>query len=1587
MVEFLLHLGWLNLSMSLVILLALLWGQVSKKRFSAKSRYQIWSVVILSLCVGVGLFRLPALLTVEVPSFVGDVLQPTEHMSGNAEYTPSASETTPNRVETADAPLGNQGSATDALPSFDATLSEGDAPTVTPSQGGTQTFPTTPNTHEGIQSSPTPSIPPQEIEPATPTPPAQEGVLPESPSFDLVSGIFALWSIGTVLFFGINLAVYLRSTRKLGRKKQLCDAQTQAIFRALCQKYEIKRTPRLYLCEDIGSPILYGYIAPTVLLPTLKLSKNAAVGVLAHELTHYRRGDLGIKLACTLAEALYWFNPLVHLAAARCNAEMELSCDEAVLSGLEENARRSYGGVMLEIVRNCSRRRSMLTTQFNPHKTAVKERMMNILDMKKKKRGKVILAAALILCIVLGVVVGCDIKNKNDPTQNGSTVDEAVYEDARLVTEQLIKFVMQKDWLEGIEHCSDENVSRFLTSIGYYVSKEEAAHPYYELVTYSEDHTKFLLTAENAQKIASRLFAKDDFQAASYLSEVFDETANTYQIPSEIGLYTTAFFPASMNVSHRGNTVYVECGIKNSEWYEDTEDIDYGTYTFSYEYIAEEDGAYLRFAGVTATKANTVLYRVADGITSIDRDTFSGIDEGLICELTIGKDVKHIDLAYLNTFPALKRITVDEENAYYHSHIHKSGASILISRTTNEMLYLPAEYGFHLYEDEIPATLLDPSTNVTVYICGGVLETRFTTDGLGTNWYLKSAEYGDIRKVIEYNMPITVMYGLNVFRFNEGLCIAYCYSNWSNAIIFHEHDRLYEFKGGLEYGADVRVSADGDGTRYYPGENGELLYTRTTNRMVAIQTYDWYLDFLTSPDQFWKEDGEISFYDGQYHIKGIKAYTVSDYFAMRNTTPEAWFENLKQKGLNEGFETLEELYAANSDTVNAAYEHIKIEEIARFPRDTGTAWKSYRATGLSPNYYFFDRNLTYYCSYTYRGVHYQKCTLLLPKGYTNGEIVYVSGTGGSASMYVNVKTDQGYLRYLIYTVHGPDEVADITKLDQSEVETLLGWIEEERESGTPTPYNTLEGFLDAEQIALYQKASKIYPMFNGSSDVVNILHMDSHDPSDAYLSKQLSYQSGSVTYLSAEGAYQTYAALKELCLSVFTEAYWEELCGVGGEHPAFTERNGRLYYIDAAKGGTFGYDPEMYPDTYELVSYSDTEIHFYVIGYYKSSHVDPIYTVDSYAIPITMVRTADTWRISHFADPACVDTDDIEVQSGKIAFHSYWGKDTFEEILQMPIFYAQKEIVLANWLEDYELHIASYANIDMDGDSVKETVLQLARAQGGYQDFLILRKDGDTARAYHISQPQFSDLKADGTFTYDAIYHQSYISRMSFDKDVWAIKSLACRAIADDGSVSYVIEEQRVTSAEFEAFMSTQAQKAEPTWITVTDHTAESDWDTSTRAAFMELPITVGYETVTLKAWLDASDFQAIKYTVLALDGEDIAKELVLQLAYGTNEYAGYLILHREDGAIYAHMQSHRAFQDLKSDGSFSWSNSVSNHGYGKISFSKSSYTSYQLAYTTLIDGRQRYLISGKSVSEDAYSAFVTAQSQKTNVSWTNLPQ
>ena len=153
-------------------------------------------------------------------------------------------------------------------------------------------------------------------------------------------------------------------------------------------------------------PMTWGWRRPVVLLPAGAEAwpEPRRRAVLLHELAHVARRRLSAQLAAEVVRALYWFNPLVWMAARKLRIESEHACDDRVLAA---GARRlDYAGDLLEIARSLRALRAAAPaglTMARPSQLA--GRLLAVLDAHRDRRGisrRLALPAWLIaICVVI----------------------------------------------------------------------------------------------------------------------------------------------------------------------------------------------------------------------------------------------------------------------------------------------------------------------------------------------------------------------------------------------------------------------------------------------------------------------------------------------------------------------------------------------------------------------------------------------------------------------------------------------------------------------------------------------------------------------------------------------------------------------------------------------------------------------------------------------------------------------------------------------------------------------------------------------------------------------------------------------------------------------------------------------------------------------------------------------------------------------------------------------------------------------------------------------------------------------------------
>ena len=168
-----------------------------------------------------------------------------------------------------------------------------------------------------------------------------DGTLQEAAPARTMEPLALIWLAGAAVTGGWLLAVNLRFARALHRER-----------RAFSLPEGAQSPLPVYLAPSLPTPCLFGFPTPAVYLtPEAAADGRTLRHVLTHELCHYRQGDHLWAVARGLCLTLYWFDPLVWLAARLSRDDSELSCDERAVAALGEAEGPAYGRTLLALVR------------------------------------------------------------------------------------------------------------------------------------------------------------------------------------------------------------------------------------------------------------------------------------------------------------------------------------------------------------------------------------------------------------------------------------------------------------------------------------------------------------------------------------------------------------------------------------------------------------------------------------------------------------------------------------------------------------------------------------------------------------------------------------------------------------------------------------------------------------------------------------------------------------------------------------------------------------------------------------------------------------------------------------------------------------------------------------------------------------------------------------------------------------------------------------------------------------------------------------------------------------------------------------
>jgi len=219
-----------------------------------------------------------------------------------------------------------------------------------------------------------------------------------------------LWLLGVICwasYYAVGRFQLRRLARRSSRMASPCWTREAE---SIAAQMGIRRPMTLLCSSETEIPLTFGIIRPKIVLPTdaAEWREPRVRAVLQHEMAHIARFDTLTLLLSHVAAALYWFNPLMWIAAKSAHFERERSCDDQVLAA--GSVPSEYASDLLEMATNTRGNQGYAVALAMTRRSQIEGRLVALLNPGLSHQGisrsktMLIMGVAALLVLPLGAI-------------------------------------------------------------------------------------------------------------------------------------------------------------------------------------------------------------------------------------------------------------------------------------------------------------------------------------------------------------------------------------------------------------------------------------------------------------------------------------------------------------------------------------------------------------------------------------------------------------------------------------------------------------------------------------------------------------------------------------------------------------------------------------------------------------------------------------------------------------------------------------------------------------------------------------------------------------------------------------------------------------------------------------------------------------------------------------------------------------------------------------------------------------------------------------------------------------------------------
>ena len=218
-----------------------------------------------------------------------------------------------------------------------------------------------------------------------------------------------IWAAGAVVSGLWRTYGYFATRKRIRCYRRLRNPEFAEAVKQINRELGRKTKFRLVISKELKTPCIFGVLRPYIGMPEIELTSAEIYLVVKHEMLHYYRGDMIIKILCEALKAVYWWNPFVYMLGDLVSSMQEINVDFRIVRGLSEMKQLEYVDCLVKVARHRVKRKRENRWEISFRKESPSEVHKRISLMLKNQEvsGRKTVASFLLSAGILCMIALC----------------------------------------------------------------------------------------------------------------------------------------------------------------------------------------------------------------------------------------------------------------------------------------------------------------------------------------------------------------------------------------------------------------------------------------------------------------------------------------------------------------------------------------------------------------------------------------------------------------------------------------------------------------------------------------------------------------------------------------------------------------------------------------------------------------------------------------------------------------------------------------------------------------------------------------------------------------------------------------------------------------------------------------------------------------------------------------------------------------------------------------------------------------------------------------------------------------------------